>query len=209
MIKPFDNITLKNKEKLLKLVRSYTVNYVENKKIMEFFKDDDEFGIITKGYIQIRKISNNGNIIIIDELEEDSLISSSLFYTKSDEYEIITKEPTQLLIFSYKEIINLDITDKYYIQFVKNLFNIVNSKIIERNERIEIISKKNIREKLLEYFNINSKKSGSRYIYLPFNFTDLANYLAVDRSAMSRELNALKKEGFIEVKGKRICLLYR
>lgn len=209
MIKPFDNITLKNKEKLLKLVRSYTVNYVENKKIMEFFKDDDEFGIITKGYIQIRKISNNGNIIIVDELEEDSLISSSLFYTKSDEYEIITKEPTQLLIFSYKEIIDLDITDKYYIQFVKNLFNIVNSKIIERNERIEIISKKNIREKLLEYFNINSKKSGSRYIYLPFNFTDLANYLAVDRSAMSRELNALKKEGFIEVKGKRICLLYR
>lgn len=209
MIKPFDNITLKNKEKLLKLVRSYTVNYVENKKIMEFFKDDDEFGIITKGYIQIRKISNNGNIIIIDELEEDSLISSSLFYTKSDEYEMVTKEPTQLLIFSYKEIINLDITDKYYIQFVKNLFNIVNSKIIERNERIEIISKKNIREKLLEYFNINSKKSGSRYIYLPFNFTDLANYLAVDRSAMSRELNALKKEGFIEVKGKRICLLYR
>lgn len=209
MIKPFDNITPKNKEKLLKLVRSYSVNYSENKKIMEFFKDDDEFGIVVKGYIQIRKLNKSGNIIIIDELEEDSLISSSLFYTKSDEYEMITKEPTQLLIFSYKEIINLNITDKYYIQFIKNLFNIVNSKIIERNERIEIISKKNIREKLLEYFNINSKKSGSRYIYLPFNFTDLANYLAIDRSAMSRELNALKKEGFIEVKGKRICLLYR
>lgn len=209
MIKPFDNITLKNKEKLLKIVRSYTVNYGENKKIMELFKDDDEFGIIVKGYIQIRKITNNGNIINIDELEEDSLISSSLFYTKNDEYEIITKEPTQLLIFSYSEVINLDSTDRYYVQFIKNLFKIINAKIIERNERIEIISKKNIREKLLEYFNINSRKSGSRYIYLPFNFSDLANYLAVDRSAMSRELGYLKEEGFIEVKGKRISLLYR
>ena len=186
MIKPFDNITLKNKEKLLKIVRSYTVNYGENK-----------------------KITNNGNIINIDELEEDSLISSSLFYTKNDEYEIITKEPTQLLIFSYSEVINLDSTDRYYVQFIKNLFKIINTKIIERNERIEIISKKNIREKLLEYFNINSRKSGSRYIYLPFNFSDLANYLAVDRSAMSRELGYLKEEGFIEVKGKRISLLYR
>lgn len=209
MIKPFDNITIKNKEKLLKTVHSYTVNYTENKKIMELFRDDDEFGIITKGYVQIRKITNNGNIIIIDELEEDNLISSSLFYTKSDEYEIIAKEPTQLLVFSYSEVINLDISDKYYIQFIKNLFKIINSKIIERNERIEIISKKNIREKLLEYFNINSRKSGSRYIYLPFNFSDLANYLSVDRSAMSRELSYLKEEGFIEVKGKRISLLYR
>ena len=54
-----------------------------------------------------------------------------------------------------------------------------------------------------------SKKNGSKYIYLPFNFINLADYLAIDRSAMSRELKFLKDEGFIEIKGKRITLLYR
>ena len=54
-----------------------------------------------------------------------------------------------------------------------------------------------------------SRKSGSKYIYLPYNFSDLANYLSIDRSAMSRELGYLKEEGFISIKGKRITLLYR
>ena len=53
-----------------------------------------------------------------------------------------------------------------------------------------------------------STKSGSRTITLPFNFSDLANYLAIDRSAMTRELSYMKEEGFIVVKGKRITLLY-
>ena len=45
-------------------------------------------------------------------------------------------------------------------------------------------------------------------IFLSFSFKDLADYLAVNRSAMSRELKNLKNEGFIEVKGKTIYLLY-
>ena len=53
-----------------------------------------------------------------------------------------------------------------------------------------------------------STKSGSRTIYLPFNFSDLANYLSIDRSAMTRELGYLKEEGFISVKGKKITLMY-
>ena len=53
-----------------------------------------------------------------------------------------------------------------------------------------------------------SKKHGSKHIYLPFTFTGLADYLAIDRTAMSRELKNLKDEGFIEIKNKRIDLLY-
>ena len=78
----------------------------------------------------------------------------------------------------------------------------------EKNERIGILTKKTIRDKLLEYFRIRSRKTGSRNIYLPFTFKELADYLAVDRSAMSRELSYLKDEGLIETIGKRIVLKY-
>ena len=61
---------------------------------------------------------------------------------------------------------------------------------------------------MLEYFNTYCKKHGTRIIYLPFSYTDLADYIAADRSAMSRELGYLKDEGFIKTKGRRISILY-
>ena len=209
MIKPFENITPKHKEKLLKLLHAYNANYKKNKNIIDSFKDDEEIGIITQGYVQIIRNNYNGTTAIVEELYEDDLIGSVFLYTKNEEYEIITKEETNIIIINHNEINSTDINDKNYNQFIRNLYMITNEKIKEKNERIEILTQKTIRNKLLEYFKISSRKSGSKYIYLPFNFSDLANYLAVDRSAMSREIGYLKEEGFIEIKGKRITLLYR
>ena len=90
---------------------------------------------------------------------------------------------------------------------MQNLFTILNDKIKEKNDRISILTNKTIRNRLLEYFNVNITK-GTKYVYLPFNFSNLANYLGVDRSAMTRELKYMKEEGFIEIKGKRITILY-
>ena len=95
--------------------------------------------------------------------------------------------------------------------FHKELENKINLLImnntIKLNTRIELLTKKNIRDKLLSYFNIISSKKFSKTITLPFSLTDLADYLSVDRSAMMRELSHLKEEGFIEKKGNKITLL--
>ena len=71
---------------------------------------------------------------------------------------------------------------------------------IKLNIRIELLTQKNIRDKLLTYFNIISSKNFSKTFTIPFSLTDLADYLSVDRSAMMRELSHLKEEGFIEKK---------
>ena len=87
--------------------------------------------------------------------------------------------------------------------------NIINkdiNKIISNNERIYILTNKTIRNKLLAFFKIVSDKNNSKYIYLPFSFTELADYLAVDRASMHRELKHLKEEGIIDIKNKRIKL---
>jgi CRP-like cAMP-binding protein len=209
MINLFSNIQEKNKEKLLNSFRSYSINYSKGKKIIDVFRDNNEIGIINSGYIQIIKNNYNGTSTIIEELYEDDVISSLFYYLKNDVYEIIAKEDTKITIMDYREILGQTNNSKSYNQLIKNLFSIISKKMVERNEHIEILSERSIRNKLLEYFNINAQKNGSRYIYLPFNFSDLANYLAIDRSAMSRELSYLKEEGFISIKGERITLLYR
>ena len=209
MIKPFDKIPLKNKEKLIKYLRGYSVKLMKNEHIIDHFKDDDDFGIIVSGVLKVVRTNYNGTTTIIEKYEVDDMINISYISMDGSEYEIIADENTEILLFSYNTLISLDIQDKTYNQFIKNLFIMLNEIITLKNERIVILTKKTIRDKLLEYFNINSKKNGSKYIYLPFNFSDLANYLGIDRSAMSRELGFLKEEGFITIKGKRITLMYR
>ena len=81
----------------------------------------------------------------------------------------------------------------------------MSDKIKKNNERIEILTNKTIRDKLLAYFKINTI---NKVVKLPFTLTDLADYLAVNRSAMSRELKNLKEEGLIEIKDKKIKILY-
>ena len=87
--------------------------------------------------------------------------------------------------------------------------NILLKKIVSLNLRIELLSKRTIREKLLGYFNSISTRNHSKTFKLPISLTDLADYLSVDRSAMMRELKLLKEEGFIEKNGNKITLLYK
>ena len=65
-------------------------------------------------------------------------------------------------------------------------------------EKLKLLSKKNIREKVLAYLHNQSIKAGSSYFDLPYNKTELANYLSVDRSALSTTLSKLREEGLID-----------
>lgn len=198
----FLNISNKDKIKLLKLLESYIRNYKKNTYI-SINNRENIIGYIINGTLEIIKTDYNGNTKITDNLTDNDIFLSYLY---NDEYSIITKEDSKILFIDYETIINLNINNNYYNIFLKNLLNIFNTLIEEKNKHIEILSKKSIRDKLLEYFNINSNHS--KVIYLPYSYTFLADYLSVDRTAMTRELKNLKDEGFISTKGRKITLLY-
>ena len=204
----FENISNKSKEKLLLNLHAYSVNYKKDTIISDILNDPDDIAIIEKGYIHIIQNNYNGTSNLVEELQDKDIFSLATLFL-SNNYEIIAKEDTEILLISNTDLINYEENDKVYNQFIKNLFIILTERLKEKNERIEILTKKTIRNKLLEYFKIMSTKNGSRYIYLPFSFAALADYLAIDRCAMSREMKYLKEEGIIEIKDRRITLLYR
>ena len=209
MNKLFKNITASQQSKLLKLLETNILYYKKDTPMLTTVQGNI-IGIILKGHAHIIRTDYNGNQMIIEELEEESIFGSFISALSSDEYQIITKEDTKILIIDYDHILENDNSSySYYNQFIKNLLEISTNIIDEKNDRISILTKKTIRDKLLEYFNIYSRKHGNRVIYLPYSYTELADYLAVDRSAMQRELKYLKEEGFIETKGRRITLQYR
>lgn len=204
----FTKISEKNQEKILKILEASTLNFKPNCQILTSVKLDNMIGIVLSGYMQIIRTDYNGNRTIIEELTENDVFGTTIS-SLTDECEIITKEDTKIVIIDFNNILN-DVENNlsYYKQFIKNLLEIYSDKINTKNERIEILTKKTIRDKLLEYFKIISKRNNSKKIYLTMTYIELADYLAVDRSAMTRELKNLTEEGFIKREDKKITLLY-
>lgn len=208
----FDGITSKEKERLLKTLEANTITFKKNSKILSYIMEDSFLGIVVDGFLQIIKEDYNGNKIIIENVVTNSLFGSMFIPFINNEYSIIAKEDSKLIIFDFEELtsnsLNTSAKHSEYNIFLRNLLKIMSKEIFSKNERIDILSNKTIRDRLLSYFKMESTKNGSRTIYLPFSFTDFAEYLAIDRSAMNRELKHLKDEKLIEIKGKRIKLLY-
>lgn len=210
MNSPFADLSALQITKLFDLLEVHTYKFNKNEEILPTIKSGNIIGIIMEGSAQIVFIEYNGNEIIMENLYKDSVFGTNMSATNIENCQIIAKETTEVLVIDYNKLINPNnIKHLYYNVFLANLFNIINIKFRERNERIRILEKKQIRDKLLEFFEIEYKKNHSRIINLPFSLKDLADYIAANRSAMFREIKHLKDDKIIEVHGKKITLLYK
>ena len=209
MINIFDDIPVKNIPRLLTFLEAHIFTFKKGSKILSNIVEGNAVCIVKSGKIQINKIDYQGNAIMSEELNENSLFGSFMEDFSSGEHEFNVKEDLELIIIDLNNILNADETlSATYHQFIKNIISIMTLKLKEQNERLEILANKTIRNKILSYLKMMREKSNSMIIYLPLSYTELANYLAVDRAAMSREFRNLKDEGLIETKGRMIKILY-
>lgn len=209
MKSPFDGMTELQKNRLFKILATHIYTFYENEEMLSTLKTKNIVCILLDGYAQIVNINYNGDENLIEELTENSVFGTHISNISDPEYQIRAIEKTKVVVIDYNKLINTKNTCyAYYNIFVANLLDIIHSKLKDNNDRIRILTQKTIRDKLLAFFQNEYKKSRSKFIYLPSNFKDLADYLATNRSAMFRELKYLKEEKFIKIDGRRITLLY-
>lgn len=89
----------------------------------------------------------------------------------------------------------------------KNLFHLSAKKAQMLALRINMISKKTVRQKLMSYFEYLEEKTDSRSFETELSLSQLANYLCIDRTSLMRELRLMREEGLIESSGRRITVL--
>ena len=193
---PFEGLTKLQIGKLLVLLGVHRYKYSKGEEIIPTIKNDNIIGIVLDGFAQIINIEYNGNEMVQENLGKDSVFGTTISATNSDDCQIIAKEDTEVLIIDYVKLMRPENTNHNYFNiFLSNLFDIINTKYRETNERVKVLEKKH-------------RKSHSKNIYLSFPFKDLADHLAIDRSAMFRELKHLKDDKLIEVDGRKIKILY-
>jgi CRP-like cAMP-binding protein len=94
----------------------------------------------------------------------------------------------------------------FHSKLIRNLLSIASQKNLNLSRRIFHTSSKSIRGRLLSYLSFQATKHGSLEFEIPFNRQQLADYLSVDRSAMSNELSKMQRDGLLKVERNRFIL---
>ena len=183
--------------------------FSKNEVITSYIQKRDQFCILISGNADLVRYDLNGNRTIVEHFSKNDIFGE-VFYTVTTNNELLVeaREKCEVLIYIYQDIHTKCRNNcKFHQKLSEYLPELILNKVTNLNMRVELLTKRSTRDKLLGYFSLLSTRNLSKTFLLPFSLTDLADYLSVDRSAMMRELKLLKEEGFIEKNKNKITLL--
>ena len=178
--------------------------------VTTYIEKRNQLCVLLTGEADLIRYDFNGNKTIIGQFSDNSVFGEVLYPANTNnELFVLAKTNCEVLFFTYNDLwVKCRQNCSFHKEFSEQINRLITSQVVDLNTRIELLTKKNIRDRLLSYFNLLSSKKLSKTFTIPFSYTDLADYLSVDRSAMMREISHLTEEGFIDKQGKKIKLLY-
>lgn len=206
---PFKNFSEKELEDALEFFKSYTKEYSNDEYIFSCGDLINEFGIIIKGNLIIENTDFLGNQIIIAKLSKGSIFAETYAYLENQPLmvDVKTQGNTEVLFLninmlkSYKAF-----SKKWILKFTYNLLNVTAKKNINLSNRIFHTSSKKARFRISSYLSSQAIIKNNLTFEIPFNRQQMADYLNLDRSALSKELSKMKKENLIDYKKNKFIL---
>ena len=205
----FNGIKTEELSALLNCMHSKIIELDKNEIIMQEGKVFDKLGILLEGKAQIVQYDYLGNRTIISTVEPSEIFGEAFSYTK-------TKLPVNIEAVQKCRVLFL-ISDRisnpcpngcvFHKQLINNLLHILAHKNVNLTQKIECMSKRTTKEKLLTFLSLESIKQNSKEFTISLDRQALADYLGVERSAMSAELSKLRKEEIIECEKNSFKLL--
>lgn len=123
---------------------------------------------------------------------------------------VVAEEDCEILLLNVKRLLTAcPAACDHHQKLIRNLVSVLANKILIFNDKVTHISKRTTREKLLSYLSAESLRQGALSFDIPFDRQQLADFLCVERAAMSAELSKLQKEGLLITKRNHFELLTR
>ncbi|NLM06099.1 MAG: Crp/Fnr family transcriptional regulator [Tissierellia bacterium] len=176
---------------------------------MQGYKATD-IGMIIEGSVNIQSTNYWGDTILLSQKKKGQIFAEAYALSGEDLLvDVVATEKTSVLFIKASCIFNCyKRARSWHEKIINNLLLISSKNNLALSERIFQTSYKKIRPKVSAYLSALAIKNKSNEFYIPFDRNELSDYLNVDRSALSRELMNMKKEGLIEYK-KNHFILYR
>lgn len=194
------------KKQLSNCVNATTKQYTNKELILSYTPIKKTIGFITYGKAFVIKSDINGNTTIMRELKENDIFSNLFFQNSEDEIHIISNEYTEVVFIDYYRILNnCNLNCSIHKNIIIQLFELLIEDNRQQNEKIELLSKRSVREKLI--FFLKRRTNKDNIFKVTTSYKAIAEYIAVDRSNLMRELNKMEAEGLIKKEG-RIIKVY-
>nr|WP_317357623.1 Crp/Fnr family transcriptional regulator [uncultured Tyzzerella sp.] len=187
----------------IKLILNHLLLHIKDyKKGQYIFNIGDKInglGLVVSGLVHIEKEDFFGNRSIICQVCENDIFGASYYYDEEPlPNNILAATNTTIMFLDIKKSLNLQnhCCDKN-LKVMDNFIKIMLKKNKDINKKLDHISQRNIRNKILSFLYDQSLKNNSNSFYISFNRQQLADYLCIDRSALSSELSKMRKENLI------------
>ena len=197
----FKNFNLTDLERVLSCLSAKVSYYKKKDTIIQQGAHVHYVGIVLSGGIQIIKEDIEGNINILSHLGRNDIFAEAFAYADVFECPITVQatENCEIMFIDCKRIIKTcSNACTFHWNLIENMLSLIARKNVMLNQKMEILSKRTIREKLLAFFNTQIQINHSKKFSIPYNREGLAFYLCIDRSALSRELSNMREEGLIK-----------
>ena len=184
--------------------------FIKGETVTTYIEKRNQICIVLSGEVDLIRYDVNGNKTIISHFVTNDVFGD-VFYPANTNNELfaVARKNSEILFYTYDSLFTkCKRTCDFHKTLISSLSELFLNNIVELNLRIELLTKRSTRSKILSYFDILSKGSLRKTFTLPYSYTDLADFLSVDRSAMMREFKLLIDEGFIKKNGSKITLLY-
>lgn len=156
--------------------------------------------LLAEGGLHIQKEDYWGNLNILNEIRPGEAFGEAYLEPNSGTLmnDVVAAEESIILFFDVERILSVcPSACPFHTQLVKNLFYIISEKNRSLVQKLSYMSQRSTREKLLSYLSDEAKRQNSSSFTIHFNRQQLADFLSVDRSAMSNELCKMRDEGLL------------
>lgn len=166
-------------------------------------------GFLVKGTLQLSKHEYNGNRLLLTNITQGDVFGEVFAILQPANIPFYAKccEACEILWFPYQTMMNTSSWHPQQGKLLQNLHMILARKNLLLNQRIEILSKRSTKEKLLSYLSEVSRQVQQSSFSIPYNRQELADYLCVDRSALSKELAKLESNHILRYHKDQFTLL--
>ena len=158
-------------------------------------------GIVLSGAVDMVKEDLWGNKTMLVRICRNEVFGET-FACGSDNLSVVTflvSEDAKVLFLPFNRVMHsCTMACQFHHRLIENMVRVIADKNRDLMRKVEVVSKRTIREKLLAYLSLQAQTQNSRYFEIPLGRVELAEYLCVDRSALTRELAKMKDEGLID-----------
>lgn len=185
---------------MVNCLSAVTKSYGKGEYIYECGDYISKIGLVMKGSVLITSNDIWGNQKIVEHVSEGQMFGES-YASKGDEPMLVNVEAaerTEVLFLDIKRVMTVcSSACLFHTQLIQNMLSVLAGKNLQMMRKIDCLAERSIRERILSYLSYQAMLLEKRKFRIPFNRQQMADYLSVDRSALSNELSKMQKEGIL------------